>query len=47
MVKGSATIYQWLTRFEIFDAQGLEECWACKDIFLIVVKDVLLKALCK
>lgn len=25
-IKGSATIYQWLTQFEIFGIQGLEHC---------------------
>ncbi|WP_260203700.1 helix-turn-helix domain-containing protein [Lactiplantibacillus plantarum] len=25
-IKGSATIYQWLTQFEIFGIQGLENC---------------------
>ena len=25
-IKGSATIYQWLTQFEIFVIQGLENC---------------------
>ena len=25
-IKGSAAIYQWLTRFEIFGVQGLEHC---------------------
>ncbi|WHQ55858.1 hypothetical protein M1857_15935 (plasmid) [Lactiplantibacillus plantarum] len=25
-IKGSATIYQWLTRFEILGIQGLEHC---------------------
>ncbi|WP_370561391.1 helix-turn-helix domain-containing protein [Lactiplantibacillus plantarum] len=25
-IKGSATIYQWLTQFEILGIQGLENC---------------------
>nr|WP_238328547.1 hypothetical protein [Lactiplantibacillus plantarum] len=25
-IKGNATIYQWLTQFEIFGIQGLENC---------------------
>ncbi|WP_370447981.1 helix-turn-helix domain-containing protein [Lactobacillus sp. CBA3606] len=30
-IKGSATIYQWLTQFKIFGIQGLEHC--CRKTF--------------